>query len=71
MSVDVVIHQRGGKEPNLCAIELKRANQRGEDCDKTRLNWYLSKLNYQFAAYVEFPESKDPDSIRPIEFGPF
>jgi hypothetical protein len=65
---DVIVHVRGGKGPNLLALELKKtSNHRGcRKCDIEKLQLYIQDLNYQHAAFIEFETKEKKAEIKEI-----
>ena len=51
---DIIVHKRGAEGPNLLAIEVKREGQPGEECDRTKLEGYISMIGYSCGLYVSF-----------------
>ena len=54
VSPDIIIHTRGREGPNLLAIEIKKAGQRGRSCDMEKLAGYIREYQYEFGLFLSF-----------------
>lgn len=62
---DIVVHQRGSKEKNLLAIEVKKSTStESSDYDYKKLRAFKSDLNYEFAAHVVIGYDKKNNLVR-------
>lgn len=63
---DIIVHQRGTNERNLCIIEVKKPGNKVADAyDHLKLEKYTSSeygnhLKYQLAVFVIFTTGEDP-----------
>jgi len=63
---DIIIHQRGTNERNLCVIEVKKSTSNRIACayDEIKLqsyttDYYGNGLRYQLGAYIEFEVNQE------------
>lgn len=62
---DIVVHQRGSKDKNLLAIEVKKATStESSEYDYKKLRAFKSELNYEFAAHVVIGYDKNHQLVR-------
>jgi hypothetical protein len=67
---DIIVHKRGDRGPNLLAIEVKRDDEAGEDCDLAKLLGYMSVIGYAYGLYVFFHTGNVTDHLPKMKLLP-